>query len=166
VPSLQPLCYILSTLPRQRDHSQGAEQVGDKSCLVTVDAGTSVMITNPDITAILLNRGLTQRYILQMASGETLPTLREVLVELALVWHPLMTWFFHQEHRRIHPAAGCLVLRMRQWIVLPFNEEDESLWDSGVWLHSPPSTKRQQQGGANSVWENCGNVIGRPSEGS
>jgi hypothetical protein len=45
-----------------------------------------------DITAELPEREVTQLYDLPMASGETLPILKEILVELPLGWCPLMTW--------------------------------------------------------------------------
>jgi hypothetical protein len=51
---------------------------------VTFDTRPSVSITKPDITAGWPESKLSQYYMLQMASGETLPTLKEALVELTL----------------------------------------------------------------------------------
>lgn len=45
-----------------------------------------------DIITGLLEREVTQLYVLPMASGETLPILKEMLVELTLGWRPLITW--------------------------------------------------------------------------
>jgi hypothetical protein len=45
------------------------------------------MIIWPDITAGLLKRELTQLYVLEMASGETLTVLKGVLIGLTLLRH-------------------------------------------------------------------------------
>jgi hypothetical protein len=49
---------------------------------VTTDIGESVMITRLDITTGLPKRDLTMPYVLQMASEEILPIVKEVLVKL------------------------------------------------------------------------------------
>jgi hypothetical protein len=41
-----------------------------------------------------LPKSASQMYILQTASGETLHTLKEALVELPYGWHPLQSWVF------------------------------------------------------------------------
>jgi hypothetical protein len=53
-----------------------------------------VTVANADITAGLPKRELTLPYILQMASGKTLPILKKVLAELNLGRHLLLTWVF------------------------------------------------------------------------
>jgi predicted aspartyl protease len=69
-------------------------QIGDKSCLMTIDTGASVTIVRLDITAGLPVRELTRPYVLQMLSGKTLLILKEALVELTLGHCPLTTWLF------------------------------------------------------------------------
>lgn len=64
------------------------DQAGVTTCLVTTDNGPSIATARPDITG-LPERKVTQPYILQMASGKTLPALNEVLVKVTLEWYPL-----------------------------------------------------------------------------
>jgi hypothetical protein len=93
VSSLQPPHYALSLLDKDSHNSLKVEgQIGDKSCLVTVDTRASVTIARPDIRAGLPQKDPPMKCILQMASGETLPILKEVLVTLTLWWRPLTTW--------------------------------------------------------------------------
>jgi hypothetical protein len=65
------------------DGIKGEGPVKDKLCLATIDTEASVMIVRPDIT-----EGLTQPYVLQMASRVTLS-----ILTLGR-YHPLMTWTF------------------------------------------------------------------------
>jgi hypothetical protein len=58
--------------------------IGGKSCLVIIGTGAPITIARLDITAGLPKRELTRSYILQMASVETHPVLKEALVELLL----------------------------------------------------------------------------------
>jgi hypothetical protein len=91
VPPLLPPYYTLSVSTSKDDDSLNtAGHVGGKSCFMAIDT----VIARPDITAGLPERELTRLYVLQMISGETLPILMEVLVELTLGQHPLMTWAF------------------------------------------------------------------------
>jgi hypothetical protein len=68
--------------------------IGDKSCLIHTDTEASVTIAIPDITTGLPERDLTTSYVLQMASGETLPISKEALITLTLGRRPLTTWVF------------------------------------------------------------------------
>jgi hypothetical protein len=70
---------------KRSDDSLNAEGwILDKYCLVTNDTRASMMIVRPNITRALPKGELTQPYILKMASGETLPALKEALVKLTL----------------------------------------------------------------------------------
>jgi len=51
---------------------------------VTIDTGASVTIARPDIVAGIPERKPSRAYVLQTASGETIPVLKEALVELTL----------------------------------------------------------------------------------
>jgi sulfur transfer complex TusBCD TusB component (DsrH family) len=77
-----------------RDSQNAKGQTGDKLCLVTIDTGLSVTMARPDITAGLTKSDLIMPYILQIASGDILPILKEALVKLTLGHHPQMTWVF------------------------------------------------------------------------
>jgi hypothetical protein len=80
---------------RQGNDSLSANtQRGDKPWLVTTNTGASVVIARPDITVGLPKREMTQPYVLQMASGKTLPILKEALTELTLEQCSLTTWVF------------------------------------------------------------------------
>jgi hypothetical protein len=52
-----------------------------------IDTGSSVKITRLDIIAGLPEREMIRLYFLQMLSGETLPILKEGLMELSLGQH-------------------------------------------------------------------------------
>jgi hypothetical protein len=68
--------------------------VGDKPCLVTVDTGAYVTVVRPDIAAGWPERQLSQRFKLQIASGEMLPISKEVFLTLTLGRRPLKIWGF------------------------------------------------------------------------
>jgi hypothetical protein len=51
--------------------------IQDNAFLVTIYTGASVTTTSPDI--IIQPEKTSQPYVLQMLSGETIPTLKEVL---------------------------------------------------------------------------------------
>lgn len=93
MPSFLPPYYIHSVSEEIGHDSQNANgQTGDKSCLVTTDTGSSVTMARPDITAGLPKRHLIMLHILQIASGDILPILKEALVKLTLGHRPQMTW--------------------------------------------------------------------------
>jgi hypothetical protein len=52
--------------------------VGDKPCFVTIDTREAMTLARPEIATSLPERRLSQPHILQMASGETLPILKEL----------------------------------------------------------------------------------------
>jgi hypothetical protein len=79
------------------DSLNAEERIRDESYHVIIDTGVSVLIARPEITARLPDRDLAGPYILQLASGKTLPILKEVLVEFTWRWHPLMSWLFIAE---------------------------------------------------------------------
>jgi predicted aspartyl protease len=65
-----------------------------KPCRVTIDTGASVTVARPDIVAGLPERELSRPYVLQTASGETIPVVQEARVELTIGWHTLRSWVF------------------------------------------------------------------------
>jgi hypothetical protein len=64
---------------------------------VTIYTGTSVTIARPDIVAGQPERKPSRPYVLQTASGETIPLLKEALVELTLGRRALRIWVFVAE---------------------------------------------------------------------
>jgi hypothetical protein len=50
--------------------------------------------TRPNITTGLPEKKLHQSYILQIASGETLPVRKKMLMKLTLGWSGLYIWVF------------------------------------------------------------------------
>jgi hypothetical protein len=53
-----------------------------------------VAIARPDIVAVLPERKLRRPYVLQTASGETIPVVKEARVELTLGQRTLGIWMF------------------------------------------------------------------------
>jgi predicted aspartyl protease len=49
--------------------------VQEKPCRVTIDTGASATVARPDVVAGLPERELSQPYVLQTASGETMPVM-------------------------------------------------------------------------------------------
>jgi hypothetical protein len=56
--------------------------VQDKPCRVSID--TSTTVARPDVVAGLPERELSQPYVLQTASDETIPVVKEAHVELTM----------------------------------------------------------------------------------
>jgi predicted aspartyl protease len=61
---------------------------------VTIDTGASVTIARPDIVAGQPERQLSRAYVLQKASGETIPVIKESQVELTLGRRSIRIWVF------------------------------------------------------------------------
>jgi hypothetical protein len=61
---------------------------------VTIDTGASATVARPDIVAGLPERELSRPYVLQMASGETIPVVKEACVELTIGQRTLRSWVF------------------------------------------------------------------------
>jgi hypothetical protein len=91
VSSIPPFCVTLGMSTKSNDSLNDEDKIRDTPCLMTIRTGSSVTTARPDITAGLPKRELTWLYVLQMVSRETLPHLKEVLVELTLGCHPLRT---------------------------------------------------------------------------
>jgi hypothetical protein len=64
---------------------------------VIIDTGASVTIARPDIFAGQPERKPSRAYVLQTASEESIPVLKEVLVELTLEQRALRIWVFVAE---------------------------------------------------------------------
>jgi predicted aspartyl protease len=58
--------------------------VQEKPCRVTIDTGASATVARPVIVAGLPERELSQPYMLQTASGDTMPVMKEAHVELTM----------------------------------------------------------------------------------
>lgn len=79
---------MTNVLAKGTEESQIAEgRIHEKPCRVTIDTGASVTIAIPDIVAGQPKRKPSRAYVLQMASGETIPFVKVALVELT--HHPL-----------------------------------------------------------------------------
>jgi predicted aspartyl protease len=61
---------------------------------VTIDTGAYATVARPDIVAGLPERELSQPYVLQTASGETIPVVQEAHVELIMGRRTLRSWVF------------------------------------------------------------------------
>jgi predicted aspartyl protease len=68
--------------------------IQEKPCRVTIDTGASATVARPDIVAGLPERELSRPYVLQTASGETIPIVREAHVELTMGRRTLRSWVF------------------------------------------------------------------------
>jgi predicted aspartyl protease len=68
--------------------------VQEKPYRVTIDTGASATVARPDIVAGLPERELSQPYVLQTASGETMPVVKEAHVELTMGQRTLRSWVF------------------------------------------------------------------------
>jgi hypothetical protein len=87
-----------NALAEEDDDSLNAQGwTGDKPCLLTIDTGASVTTVRPN-TAAGLPKRKPSHYILQMASWETLPILKEALVELTLGQSPIRIAVFIMEN--------------------------------------------------------------------
>jgi hypothetical protein len=61
---------------------------------VTIDTGASATVARPDVVARLPERELSQPYVLQTASGETMPVMKDAHVELTMGQRTLRSWVF------------------------------------------------------------------------
>jgi predicted aspartyl protease len=61
---------------------------------VTIDTGASATVARQDIVAGLPERELSRPYMLQTASGETIPVVKEAHVELTMGRRTLRSWVF------------------------------------------------------------------------
>jgi predicted aspartyl protease len=61
---------------------------------VTIDTGASETVARPDVVAGLPERELSQPYVLQTASGETMPVMKEAHVKLTIGQRTLRSWVF------------------------------------------------------------------------
>jgi hypothetical protein len=68
--------------------------VQEKPCRVTIDTGASATVARSDIVAGLPERELSRPYVLQTASGETIPVVKEAHVELTMGRRTLRSWVF------------------------------------------------------------------------
>jgi hypothetical protein len=73
-------------------------QIGDKSCIMTIDTGVFMMISRPNITEATPKKELPQLFDLQMPSGQTFSLMKDMLIELTLGLCQLRTWKFIADH--------------------------------------------------------------------
>jgi len=131
-----------------------------KPCQVTIDTGASVTITQPDIVAGQPVRKPSRAYILQNASGETIPVLKEALVELTLGQWATRIWVFVAEFTdefilglgvlRVYGVSvdlGCHLLRLGQ--------EEVTLWGPGA----QPKSARLSLAGDEVIPGRCERVV-------
>jgi hypothetical protein len=68
--------------------------IQERPSRVTIDTGASATVARPDIVAGLPERELSRPYVLQTASGETIPVVKEAHVELTIGQRTLRSWVF------------------------------------------------------------------------
>jgi hypothetical protein len=94
-PSIEPPRYAVKVLAEWAEGSLLADGwVQEKPCRVTIDTEASATVARPDVVAGLPERELSQPYVLQTASGGTIPVMKEAHVELTMGRRPLSCWVF------------------------------------------------------------------------
>jgi predicted aspartyl protease len=94
-PSIKPPRYAVKVLAEWAKGSLIADGcIQERPCRVTIDTGASATVTRRDIVAGLPERELSQPYMLQTASGETIPAMKEAHVELTMGQRALRGWVF------------------------------------------------------------------------
>jgi hypothetical protein len=68
--------------------------IQEKPYTVTMETGASATVARPDIVAGLPERELSRPYVLQAASGETIPVVKEAHVELTMGLRTVRSWVF------------------------------------------------------------------------
>jgi hypothetical protein len=103
---------------------------------VTVDTGAYVRVARPDIVAGWPERQPNPGFTLQTVCGESLPTLKEVLLNLTTGRRPLRMWVFVADITD-EPISGLDLLRAydasvdKECQTLRLAEEEVSLWSPG-----------------------------------
>jgi predicted aspartyl protease len=93
--SITPPRFALKVLAKWAKGSLTADGwIQEKPCRVTIDTGASVTIARPDIVEGLPEKELSRPYVLQTASGETIPVVKEARVELTIGRRTLRSWVF------------------------------------------------------------------------
>lgn len=88
----------MNRLSKQSNDSLITEsRIQVKPCHEIIGTGASLTIARPYIISQQPERKPSRPYILQMVSGETIPVLKEVLVELTLGQSALKIWVFITE---------------------------------------------------------------------
>jgi predicted aspartyl protease len=94
-PSITPPRFTVKVLAEWAKGRLTADGwIQEKPCRVTIDTGAPATVTRPDIVAGLPERELSRPYVLQMASGETIPVVKEARVELTIGRRTLRSWVF------------------------------------------------------------------------
>ena len=127
--------FTLNVLGRGDTDSLVAEgRIQGKPCRVTIDTGASVTIARPDIVAGQPERRPSRAYVLQTASGETIPVIKQSQVELTLGRRPIRIWVFVAEITDEF-ILGLDVLRAYDAFVdlgrhlLRLGQEEVTLWE-------------------------------------
>jgi hypothetical protein len=127
---------------------------------VIIDTGASVTIARPDIVAEQPERNPSRAYVLQTASGETIPVLKEALVELTLGQLALRIWVFVAEITDEF-IIGLDVLRDYdasvdlERLLLRLGQEEVTLWKPG----SQPKFARLSLVGDEVIPARCKRVV-------
>jgi predicted aspartyl protease len=83
VSPIKPPRYAVKVLAEWAKGSLIADgRIHEIPCRVTIDTGAAATVARRDIVAGLPERELSQPYVLQTASGETMPNRKEAHVEL------------------------------------------------------------------------------------
>jgi hypothetical protein len=130
--------FTLQVLTNGSDDSLIAEGwIQGRPCRVTIDTGASVTIARPDIAAGQPWRKPSRPYVLQLASGETIPVVKDAQVELTLGRRALKIWVFVAEITDEF-ILGLDVLRAYDASVdlgrhvLRLGREEVTLWSTGT----------------------------------
>jgi predicted aspartyl protease len=93
--SITPRRFTLKVLAEWAKGSLTADGwTQEKPCRVTIDTGASAIVARPDIVAGLPERKLSRPYVLQTASGETIPVVKEARVKLTIGRRTVRSWVF------------------------------------------------------------------------
>jgi predicted aspartyl protease len=94
-PSITPPRFTVKVLAEWAKGRLTADGwIQEKPCRVTIDTGASATVAIPDIVAGLPERELSRPYMLQTASDETIPVVKEAHVELTIGRCTLRSWVF------------------------------------------------------------------------
>jgi hypothetical protein len=94
-PSITPPRFTIKVLAEWAKGSLTADGWRqERPCRVTIDTEASATVARPDIVAGLPERELSRPYMLQTASGKTIPVVKEARVELTMGRRTLRSWVF------------------------------------------------------------------------
>jgi hypothetical protein len=155
---------------RNDDNLNARGQTGYyKPCLMITDSGLSVTTAKLHIIAYMSKRNMSQKYVLQRVSSETLPVLKGATVELPLAHTALQITVFIGKITN-ESILGLDMLQAYDTAVelkhsvLRLCKEEPSLWLPGG--TSISLYDHQQQGNTSSMCDSCDCTVSGPPGGS